>query len=437
MSGRLFGKWAVPAAIMAALLVAGPAWAQPRPPGPPPMGPPPMRPMGPPPMRPMGPPPLRPPTPPAVRPPAPPTVHPPTPPTVRPPAPPTVRPAAPLSSLFARPTLSPSRGALLARPNVGGSPSLSGRSGAWAPPAVNRGWDRPTANLGASRSTTFNRGNVIATINRGINDPRTMVNRGNSGINDRWPFYPRDLHNPRSLYGWVGSYSAYYPYYGGGYDYSYYPDTGGYYSGYSPYSDNYSYSPYSSSYLYGGSYRSSESRSDSEDSGSSDRASRSSAASDKGEVKIDKESAAAERRMDLARRAFKKGDYFTAQGECERAIRLLPGDANLHEFLALCQFAQEEYKDASATLHEVLAAGPGWSWNTLSSFYPSEKTYTTQLRALEKCVKDNPRDAAARFVLAYHYLALDERDAAAEQLREVVKLQPKDKVAPAILKALE
>jgi hypothetical protein len=398
MFRQFFATISVPA-VLAALLTAGEARAQPRPPGPPPM---------------------RPPAPPAFRPPAPPAVRPPAPPA----APPAVRPPAPLSSRFARPTLSPSRPALLARPNVGGSPSLtSRRPGGWAPPVVNRGWDRPTAALSARRSTTFDRGNIIAT-----------VNRGNGGLNDHRPFHRTGYVHPRSTYGWVGSFSAYYGYYGGGYDSSYYP----YYSG-----GGYSYGsdPYSYSYLYGGSYPSLGSLSGQGDSGSSDRPARSSAASDEEakeakEAKTEKETAA-ERRMDLARRAFQKGDYATAQGECERAIRLLPGDANLHEFLALCQFAQEEYKDASATLHEVLAAGPGWGWDTLSSFYASEKTYTAQLRALEKYVKDNPRDAAGRFVLAYHYLALDEREAAAEQLREVVKLQPRDKTSPGILEALE
>ena len=52
-------------------------------------------------------------------------------------------------------------------------------------------------------------------------------------------------------------------------------------------------------------------------------------------------------------------------------------------------------------------------------------------------MKGHPKDAGGRFVLAYHYLVLDERDAARGQLREVVKLQPKDKVSGGILKVLE
>jgi tetratricopeptide (TPR) repeat protein len=141
--------------------------------------------------------------------------------------------------------------------------------------------------------------------------------------------------------------------------------------------------------------------------------------------------------MDLARRAFQKGDYAEAQRECERAIQLLPGDANLREFRALCQFAQGKYTAAAATLYDVLAAGPGWHWETLSSVYPSAQTYTTQLRALERYVREHPMDPAGHLVLAYYYLALDERQAAVGQLREVVQLQPSDQVSPAILKALK
>ncbi|MFM7150170.1 MAG: tetratricopeptide repeat protein, partial [Gemmataceae bacterium] len=95
----------------------------------------------------------------------------------------------------------------------------------------------------------------------------------------------------------------------------------------------------------------------------------------------------AQQHLDLGREAFKKGDYATAQKEAEVGIHLLPGDANLHEFRALCQFATKKYKDSAATLYAVLAAGPGWDWNTLSSFYSDSETYTKQLRALENWVR--------------------------------------------------
>ena len=105
----------------------------------------------------------------------------------------------------------------------------------------------------------------------------------------------------------------------------------------------------------------------------------------------------------------------------------------IHEFRALCQFAQHDYKGAAATLNAVLAVGPGWNWETLFSLYANVDTYTAQLRALERYVDQKPDSGDARFVLAYHYLSTGAKDAAIEQLREVVRLVPKDQVAAQML----
>jgi tetratricopeptide (TPR) repeat protein len=142
-------------------------------------------------------------------------------------------------------------------------------------------------------------------------------------------------------------------------------------------------------------------------------------------------------RMDEARAAFAKGEYAKAQELIEKGIQKLPGDATLHEFRGLTQFAQKKYKDAAATIYAVLAAGPGWNWDTLKSNYDSEKTYQEQLRALEEHSRANPKAAEDHFLLAYHYLVLDSKDAAVKQLEEVVKLIPKDELSALLLKALK
>jgi cytochrome c-type biogenesis protein CcmH/NrfG len=120
----------------------------------------------------------------------------------------------------------------------------------------------------------------------------------------------------------------------------------------------------------------------------------------------------------------------------EKGIELLPSDATLHEFRALTLFAQGRYKDAAATLYAVLAAGPGWGWETMRGLYPDEDTYTRQLRALEEHVRKDPNAAEARFVLAYQYLVLGAKDEAVKQLKEVARLQPQDKLSAALVKAL-
>jgi tetratricopeptide (TPR) repeat protein len=107
--------------------------------------------------------------------------------------------------------------------------------------------------------------------------------------------------------------------------------------------------------------------------------------------------------FDQARTAFQRGDYRQALALTDKAIQELPTDATLHEFRALCLFALKDYKQAAATLYAVLAAGPGWDWDTMNYLYPDAVTYTAQLRTLEAYHKANPGSAEAGFVLAYHY----------------------------------
>src|SRR4051794_27639999 len=113
---------------------------------------------------------------------------------------------------------------------------------------------------------------------------------------------------------------------------------------------------------------------------------------------------AANKLLDEARLAFKDGKYADAQAKVEQAIAKLPSDAALHEFRALTLFAQGKYKDAAAALYAVLAAGPGWNWETMRGLYGDPADYTKQLRALEQYVKDHPDAAEGHFLSAYHDL---------------------------------
>jgi hypothetical protein len=141
--------------------------------------------------------------------------------------------------------------------------------------------------------------------------------------------------------------------------------------------------------------------------------------------------------FDSGRALFKQSDYQGALDKVDQAIKLLPSDATLHEFRALCLFALKQYQEAAATIYAVLAAGPGWDWDTMKALYPDTSVYTTQLRDLEAYKKANPDKPDASFLLAYHYLVLGYPDQAAQELEQVVKLQPNDKLSAAILKALQ
>jgi hypothetical protein len=99
-------------------------------------------------------------------------------------------------------------------------------------------------------------------------------------------------------------------------------------------------------------------------------------------------------------------------------------------------FALGKYHDAAATLHPVLAVGPGWDWTTLVSLYPSVDTYTGQLRALEDYVTNNEKAADARFLLAYHYLTMGHKEHAAKHLTLVHRAVPNDTVTAQLVQML-
>jgi tetratricopeptide (TPR) repeat protein len=137
--------------------------------------------------------------------------------------------------------------------------------------------------------------------------------------------------------------------------------------------------------------------------------------------------------FDAARQAFFEGRYTEALTLTDQALAQMPRDAVIHEFRALVLFALGQYQQAAATLHAVLAVGPGWDWTTLAGLYPSVDVYTQQLRALEAYTKSHPNEAAPRFLLAYHYITGNHLDAAITQLQYVAQLQPDDEVAKQLL----
>jgi tetratricopeptide (TPR) repeat protein len=141
--------------------------------------------------------------------------------------------------------------------------------------------------------------------------------------------------------------------------------------------------------------------------------------------------------FDSAREAFKAGDYAKALELVGQAIKVMPNDATLHEFRAQTLFALKRYDEAAATLYTVLSAGPGWDWATLISLYADPEVYTQQLRALEAFASQNPRSAAAHFVLAYQYLTEEHPEAAVPELKTVTALQPKDTLSAQLLQQLE
>jgi len=139
--------------------------------------------------------------------------------------------------------------------------------------------------------------------------------------------------------------------------------------------------------------------------------------------------------FDAAREAFRLGDYNAALDSVHLALQSSPNDTALHEFRALVLFAQGNYREAAATLHAVLANGPGWDWATMSALYPSVDVYTVQLRALEEFTRANPDSADGLFVLGYHYMTEGYQDAGIKKFQRVVQLEPKDMLAQRIVES--
>ncbi|MEX1042294.1 MAG: tetratricopeptide repeat protein [Pirellulaceae bacterium] len=138
--------------------------------------------------------------------------------------------------------------------------------------------------------------------------------------------------------------------------------------------------------------------------------------------------------FDQARQAFQEEQFEQALQLTDQALALAPKDAAINEFRGLCLFALGRYREAAATIHAVLAAGPGWDWTTLISLYGNPATYTAQLRKLESV---EPAAADIRFLLGYHYLTAGHQQEAVDQWEEVVREQPKDKLTAQLVQMYE
>ena len=100
---------------------------------------------------------------------------------------------------------------------------------------------------------------------------------------------------------------------------------------------------------------------------------------------------------------------------------------------SLVLFALHDYRQSAAVAHSVLAVGPGWDYTTMSSLYPDPFVYSDQLRRLEDYTREHPRAADAHFLLAYHSMISSRKEAAIDELRQVVRLMPEDRLAGELL----
>ncbi len=132
--------------------------------------------------------------------------------------------------------------------------------------------------------------------------------------------------------------------------------------------------------------------------------------------------------------AFHNAQYKESLRLANHAAVESPENPKAHEMMSLSLFASGDYRGAAAEAHAALAFGPPADWATLYTYYGDDALYTTQLRSLEKYSHDNPTAADARFVRAYHYLMMGHQQQAIDQLQEVAKLTPTDRLVSDLLK---
>ncbi len=140
--------------------------------------------------------------------------------------------------------------------------------------------------------------------------------------------------------------------------------------------------------------------------------------------------------LQRAREAFRRGNYRQAARMASHAAVELPRDPEVHQMVSLALFALGDYPGAAAAAAAALANGRPWRWADLRGQYGSVRTYESQLRKLEKQVREKPSDIAARFLLAYHYLVLGHAKAARDELQALTAQEPRHVLAQALLKWL-
>jgi len=140
--------------------------------------------------------------------------------------------------------------------------------------------------------------------------------------------------------------------------------------------------------------------------------------------------------VEAARVAFARGEYNEALRLVSYAAEQMPNDPDVHQLRSIILFAMGDFKESAAAANAALSVGQGWSWDAIRSLYGENGAYSAQYRGLEEFVAENPNLPEGRFLLGYHYMMLNFKDAARRELGQAVRLQPKDQVSSTMLKSL-
>lgn len=136
---------------------------------------------------------------------------------------------------------------------------------------------------------------------------------------------------------------------------------------------------------------------------------------------------------DKGEQAFKAGDYPVAVYSWQHAVVDDGQNPVLTMMLAQALFATGKFDAAAGATQAAMQQLPKDQWGVVAGnykeLYGNTQDYTTQLRALEKSVKEKPDDPATRFLLGFHYAYLGYPHNSVEQLDKVLKVAPADEMA--------
>lgn len=143
----------------------------------------------------------------------------------------------------------------------------------------------------------------------------------------------------------------------------------------------------------------------------------------------------AKNKTDVARAFFRTAQYGDAQRHLDSVVKLVPNDTNAYQFRALTLFAQGNYSEAAADAYDSLGMGNTWTVEVLDSIYPVADRYHHQLAKLKQQTESNP-SMSTHFLLAYHYLMLNDLGNGKVELEKVLKLQPGEPLTTQLLAAV-
>jgi tetratricopeptide (TPR) repeat protein len=139
--------------------------------------------------------------------------------------------------------------------------------------------------------------------------------------------------------------------------------------------------------------------------------------------------------------AFRSKDYKQAVREWRHALLDDPQNGTLLLMMSQALFQMGEYNESAGALQAGLKMLPRDKWHVVvgnyKELYSDVQEYVDQLKALEKSVKDKPKDPALRLLVGYHYLYLGYPNEALRELKVGEESAKSDQAMKQLIKVAE